>query len=221
MKADMQTIDSYVIYSSPDVRWRPRRRRALPAAVAMFAAVAIAVGFAFLGRAGDPSTTASRPKLDARVVAESSAALRADDEARIAAFQQSAAISQLTPAAFAAGADEPQSAGTAFRPAVQLPRQQTQRPAPKSVVVATPVPQSRLATPPVVTANLPPAPKVIMADLPPAPPVTPAPAESKPGLLGTIAQDVEGTPGVVQDLARVATDRVLGGLADVRARVGL
>ena len=221
MKADMQTIDSYVIYSSPEVRWRPRRRRALPAAVAMSAAVAIAVGFAFLGRAGDPSTTAARPKLDARVAAESSAALRAADEARIAAFQESAAISHLTPAAFAASADEPQSAGAAFRPALQPPRRQAQRPAPKSVVVATPVPQSRPATAPVLTTDLPPAPKVIMADLPPAPPVAPAPAESKPGLLGTIAQDVEGAPGAVQDLARAATDRVLGGLADVRARVGL
>ena len=139
----------------------------------------------------------------------------------MAAFQQSAAISHLTPAAFAAGADEPQSAGSAFRPPVQPPRRQAQRPAPKSVVVATPVPQSRPATPPVITADLPPAPKVIMADLPPAPQVAPAPPDSKPALLRTIAQDVERAPGEVQDFARAATDRVLGGLADVRVRIGL
>jgi hypothetical protein len=187
----------------------------------MFAVVALAVGFAFLGRAGDPSRTAARPKANARVVVESSAVVSADDEARIAAFQQSAAISHLTPAAFPASADAPQKAGSTFRLADQPPRKPPQRPAPKSVVVATPVPQLRPATPPVITADLPPGPKVIMADLPPAPPVTPAPAESKPGLLGTITQDVERTPGAVQDFARAATDRVLGGLADVRARVGL
>jgi hypothetical protein len=206
----MQTIDSYVIYSSPNTRRRPRRTRAPLAAVAMFAAVAIAAGFAFLGRAGDPSTTASRSKLDARVVAESSAALRSDDEARIAAFQESAAISHLTPAAFVAGADEPQTAGAGAKPTGQPPRKPAQRPAPKSAVAATPVPQSRPATP-----------EVIMADLPPTPQAAPAPSEAKPGYLGTIAQDVERAPGEVQDFARAVTDRMLGGFADVRVRVGL
>jgi hypothetical protein len=209
-RAVMQTIDSYVIYSSTSARRRPRRRWAPLAAVAMFAAVAIAAGFAFLGRAGDPSMTASRSKLDARVVAESSAALRSDDEARIAAFQESAAISHLTPAAFVAGADEPQTAESGAKPTGQPPRKPAQKPAPKSALVATPVPQPRPSTP-----------EVIMADLPPVPQAAPAPSEAKPGYFGTIAQDVERAPGEVQDFARAMTDRVLGGLSDVRMRVGL
>jgi hypothetical protein len=217
----MQTIDSYVISSSTNDRWRPRRSRVPLAAVATFAAIAIAAGFAVLGRAGDPSTTAARSKLDARAVAESSTSSRSDDEARIAAFQESVAMSHLTPAVSAAAADAPQTAESAAKPRAQPSRKLTQRPAPKSVVAATPVPQPRPATPEIIIADLPPAPKVIMADLPPAPPVAPAPADGKPGLLGTIAQDVERTPGAVQDFARAATDRVLGGLADARARVGL
>ena len=206
----MKTIDSYVIYSSLDERRRPRRRRALPAAVAMFAAVAIAAGFAFLGRAGDPSTTASRAKLDARIAVESSTSLRSDDEARIAAFQESVAISHLTPVASVTGADQPQTAAAGAKPTGDPPRKPAQKPAPKSALAAAPVPQPRPA-----------APEVIMADLPPVPPVTPAPAAAKPRLLGTVAQDVESAPGEVQDFARAVTDRLLGGLANVRARVGL
>jgi hypothetical protein len=205
----MQTIDSYVIYSSPNALWRARRRRALPAAAAMFAAVAIAAGFAFLGRAGDPSTTAPRAKSDARVVAESSTASRSDDEARIAAFQESVAISHLAPAASVAGADQPQTAESGAKLTGQPARKPAQRPAPKSALAATPLPQSRPATP-----------EVIMADLHPAPPVAPAPADRKPHLLATVAQDVERAPGEVQDFTRAVTDRLLGGLADFRARVG-
>ena len=203
----MQTIDSYVVYSSPNARRRTRRRRALLAAVATIAAVAVAAGIAFLGRAGDLSMTASHSKLDARVVAESSTAMRSDDEARIAAFQESVAISHL---ASTAGADEPQTAGSGAKPTGQPPRKPAQRPTAKSAVAATPVPQSRPATPEVIVANLPPAPQV-----------APAPPAAKPQLLGTIAQDVERAPGEVQDFARRMTDRVFGGLADVRVRVGL
>jgi hypothetical protein len=208
----MQTIDSCVIYSSTDVWRRPKRRRALRAVAPIFAAIAIATatGFVFLGRAGDPTATVSRPKLDARVVDAAATTLRSDDEARMAAFQESAAISHLTPVAFPAGADEPQKTGSASKLADQPPRRQAQGPAPKSVVVATPVPQSRPATP-----------EVIMADLPPAPPAAPAPADGKPHFLGAIAQDVERAPGEVQDFARAMTDRMLGGIADVRMRVGL
>jgi hypothetical protein len=209
----MQTIDSYVITSSLDTPRRPRRKRTPPAAVAMLAAVAIVVGFSLLGRVGDPSTPASRPKLEARVVAASATASRSDDEARIAAFQESAAISHLTPLASLVGLDEPQTAGSGAKPTIQPARKPPQRPAPKSVVVATPItpiPQPRPATP-----------EVIMADLPPTPRAAPAPADGKPSLLGTIAQGVEGAPGEVRDFARATTDRLLGGLADVRVRVGL
>ena len=208
----MQTIDSYVISSSVNALARPRRRRRLRAAVPILAAIAIvaATGFALFGRVGDPTTTASHSKLDARVVAESSTALRSDDEARIAAFQQSAAISHLSPAASVISADQPPAAGTGAKPTAQFTRRQAQRPAPKSVLVATPVPQARPATP-----------EIIMADLPPAPQVAATPAEDKPGYLGSIVQGVERAPGQVEDLARAATDRVLGGLANVRARVGL
>jgi hypothetical protein len=207
----MQTIDSYVITSSLSMPRRPRRKRTLPAAVAMLAAVAIVVGFSFLGRAGDPSMTASRAKLQARVVAASATALRSDDEARIAAFQESAAISHLTPVASAAVPDELQTAESGAKPMVQPARKPAQRPAPRSAMVATPItpiPQPRPATP-----------EVIMADLPPTPRA--APADDKPSLLGTIAQGVEGAPGEVQDFARATTDRLLGGLADVRVRIGL
>jgi hypothetical protein len=207
----MQTIDSYVISSSTDTWRRPRRRRAPLAAVATFAAVAIAAGLAFLGRAGDPSTTAAHAKLDARVVAESSTALRSDDEARIAAFQESVAISHLAAAAPAAGADEPQRAESAAKLTGQLPRKPAQRPASKSALAPTPVPQPRPAAPP----------EVIMADLPPAPPVAPAPVAAKSHFLGTIVQDVERAPGAVEDVARAVSDRLLGGLADARARIGL
>ena len=150
--------------------------------------------------------TAARSKLDARVVAESSTASRSDDEARIAAFQESVAISHL---ASAAGADEPQTGATA-KPTGQPPRKAAQKPTPKSAVAAPPVPQSRPATP-----------GVIVADLPPAPQVAPAPPAAKPQLLGAIAQNVGRAPGEVQDFARRMTDRVFGGLADVRVRVGL
>jgi hypothetical protein len=206
----MQTIDSYVIYSSPITRRRRRRRRALLAAVAMFAAVGIAAGFAFVGRAGDPSATASRSKSEARVVLASSTVLRADEEAKIAAFQESVALSHLTPAAPVTSADEPQTAGAGDKLTAQPARKAAQKPAAKIVLAATPVPQPRPATP-----------DVIMADLPPAPQVAPAPAEAKPQLLGTIAQDVVSAPGEVQDFARAMTDRVLGGLAGIRVRVGL
>jgi len=60
-----------------------------------------------------------------------------------------------------------------------------------------------------------------VADLPPTPQVAPTPPDAKPQLLGTIAQDVERAPGAVRDFARRMTDGVLGGLADVRVRVGL
>jgi hypothetical protein len=208
----MQTIDSYVVYSSPNARRRRRRRRALLAAVPTLFAIAIAAGIVFMGRADDPA--AARSKLDARVVAESSTASRSDDEARIAAFQESVAISHLAPAASAAGADQPQTAEPGARPTSGPPRKPAQRPTPKSAGVATPVPQSRPATPEVI-------PDVIVADLPPAPRVAPAPPDAKPQFLGTIAQDVERAPGAVQDFARRMTDGVLGGLADVRVRVGL
>jgi hypothetical protein len=206
----MQTIDSYVISSSLDAPRRPWRKWAPPVAVAIFAAAAIAIGFSFFVRAGGPSPTAPRAKLEARVVAAS--AWRSDDEARIAAFQESAAISHLTPVGSAIGAEQPQTAATApgAKPTGELPRKPAQKPAPKSALAATPVPLPRPATP-----------EVIVAALPPAPPVAPAPAEGKPRLLGTIAQDVMSAPGEVQDFARAVTDRVLGRLADVRARVGL
>lgn len=210
----MQTIDSYVITSSLGPPRRPRRRRSPAAAVAMFAAAAVVAGFAFLGRAGDPSMTAPRAKLDTRVVAASATASRSDDEARIAAFQESVAISRLTPVASAAGLDELQTAAAGARPMIQPARKAPQRPAPKSAVVAapiTPIPQSRPATP-----------EVIMADLPAARAApTPTPTDTKPSLLGTFAQGVEGAPGQVQDFARTMTDRLLGELADVRVRVGL
>jgi len=207
----MQTIDSYVIYSSLDTPRRPpRRKRAAPAAVAISAAVAIAIGFALFGRAGDPSMTAPRAKLDARVVAASATASRSDDEARIATFQESAAISHLTAAASVTSADEPLTAGAGAKPTGQPPRKLAQKPAPKSAAAATPVPQPRPATP-----------VIIVADLPPTPRAAPAPADDKPSLLGTIAQGVEGAPGEVQDFARAMTDRLLGGLAGARARVGL
>jgi hypothetical protein len=177
----------------------------------MCAAVAIAAGFAFLGRAGEPTPTASHAKLDARVAAESSTPQRSDDEARLAAFQESVAISHLTAAASAAGADEPQRAESAAKLTGQLPRKPGLRPASKSAAAATPVPQPRPAAPP----------EVVIADLPPAPPVAPTPAAAKPHFLGSIAQDVERAPGEVEDFARAMTDRLLGGLADVRARVGL
>ena len=109
-KADMQTINSYVVYSSPNARRRRRRRRALLAAVPTLFAIAIAAGIVFMGRADDPAA-AARSKLDARVVAESSTASRSDDEARIAAFQESVAISHLAPAASAAGADRTADGG--------------------------------------------------------------------------------------------------------------
>jgi hypothetical protein len=82
----MQTIDSYVVYSTV-APWRPGRRRAQRVAVSLALAVAVAAGLAFFWRASDPPTTASKPKSDARVVAESSTVVRSNDEARIAAFQ--------------------------------------------------------------------------------------------------------------------------------------
>jgi hypothetical protein len=206
----MQTIDSYVIYSTTDAPSRPRRKPSQTVAVSLLVAVAVAAGFAFYWRAGDPSTTASRPKLDARAVAESSTRLRSDDEARIAAFQEAAAIAHLTLAASAAGGDGTPAAGLAFKPTGQASHKLAQKPAPKSVVVAPPIPQSR-----------PSAPEVIMADLPATPQVDPAPADGKPQLLGTIAQDVERVPSEVKDFAHGMTDRMLGALADARARVGL
>jgi hypothetical protein len=176
----------------------------------LLVAIALAAGFAFFWRAGDPSMTAARPKVDARAVTESSASLRSDDEAKIAAFQEAAAIAHLTLAASATGGDEAQAAGPVSRPTGQPPRKPTQKPAPKSVMVAPPVPQSR-----------PSGPDVIMADLPPTPQVDPAPADGKPQLLGTIAQDVERVPSEVQDFAHGMTDRMLGALSNVRVRVGL
>jgi hypothetical protein len=206
----MQTIDSYVIYSTMDAPRPPTRKRALRLAVFLSVAFAVAAGLASFWRAGDLSTPAARPKAEARVVAESPASLRSDDEARIAAFQQAAAISHLTLAPTAVGADGAKPVGPLSRPADRLPRKPAQKPAPRSVMVAAPVPQSR-----------PLAPEVIMADLPPAPQVEPAPAEGKPHLLGTIAQDVERVPSEVQDFASGMTDRALDALGNVRARIGL
>ena len=206
----MLTIDSYVIYSTMDAPRRPTRRRALRLGVFLSVTFAVAAGLASMWRAGDLSTPAGRPKAEARVAVESPTSLRSDDEARIAAFQQAAAMSHLTLAATAVGADGAQPAGPVSRLADRLPRKPAQKPAPRSVMVAPPVPQSR-----------PLAPEVIMADLPPTPQVEPAPAEGKPHLLGTIAQDVERVPSQVQDFASGVTDRALGALASVRMRVGL
>ena len=205
----MQTIDSYVVYSTV-APWRPGRKRARRVAVSLASAIAVAAGLAVIWRSDDLSTTASRPKSDARAVAESSTIPRSDDEARIAAFQEAAAIAHLTFAAPAASVSETPATGLAFKPTGQPARKPAQKPAPKSVMVAPPLPQSRPATP-----------EVIMADLPPAPPVDPAPEEGKPQLLGTIAQDVERVPSEVQDFAHGMTDRMIGALAGVRGRVGL
>ena len=205
----MQTIDSYVIYSTT-APWRPRRKRAQLVAILLTTVIAVAAGFAFLSRAGEPLTMASNPKSDARVVAESSTSQRSDDEARIAAFQQAAAISHLTLAASATSGDAAPATGPATKSTDRLPRKPTQKPAPKSVMLAPPVPQSRPATP-----------EVIMADLPPTPQADPPPAEDNPPLLGRIVQNVEGVPNEVQDFARGMTDRMLSALSNVRARVGL
>ena len=206
----MQTIDSYVIHSTTSDPWRRRPRRTRRIAVFLSAAIAVGTGFAFFGRVSDPSITASRPKADARVVAESSASLSSSEEAKIAAFQEAAAISHLTLAASATGGDEAQAAAPVSRPTGQLSRKPAQKSALKSVVVAPSVPQAR-----------PFGPEVIMADLPPTPQVDPAPSVGKPPLLGMIAQDVESVPSEVQDFAHGMTDRLLGALANVRVRVGL
>lgn len=209
-RAQMHAIDSYVIHSTTDASWRPRRRRAQWVAVSLMAAIAVAAGSAFLWRAGDPSMTASRPKSQARAIAESSMRLHADDEARIAAFQEAAAIAHLTLTAAATGADEAPTTGLVSKPTDRPPRKPAQKPAPRSVVVAPPVPQSR-----------PSAPEVIMADLPPTPHVDPTPADGEPQLVGTIAQNVERVPSEVQGFAHGVTDSVFGALSNVRVRVGL
>jgi hypothetical protein len=205
----MQTIDSFVIYST-DAPWRPRRRLKQAIAGSLAVAIAIAAGFAFIWRASEPSATASRPKLDSRAVAESSTRQRFDEEARIAAFQEAAAIAHLTLAGSATGGDGTPAAGLAFKPTDRPARKPAQKPAPRSVMVAPPVPQSR-----------PTAPDVVMADLPPTPLVDPAPPNGEPQLVGTIAQNVERVPSQVQGLAHGVTDSVLGALANVRVRVGL
>jgi hypothetical protein len=205
----MQTIDSYVVYSTMDAPRRPMRRRAVRLAVSVSVAFAVAVGVASLLRPADPSTPTSRPKAEARVVVESATGPSSADDARIAAFQQAAASSHLTVGATVASANSAPQAGPFSTPVDRLPRKPAQKPAPHSVMLAPPIPLSR-----------PLAPQVIMADLPPTPQVDPTPVESKPHLLATIADDVARVPSEVQDFAGGVTDRTLGALAKVRARVG-
>jgi hypothetical protein len=206
----MQTIDSYVFCSTMDAPWRPRRQRAQWLAASLSVAIAVAAGLAALWLAVDSSTTARRPKADARIFAESPIRLPSDDDAKIAAFQEAAAMAHLTLAAPATGADELQTAGPVSKPTSPLLRKPAQKPAPKSVLVAPPVPQAHPA-----------APEVILADLPAAAKVDAAPADGQPQLFGRITQGVESVPSEVQDFARGMTDRLFGALANVGARVGL
>ena len=206
----MQTINSHVICSTMDAPWRPQRQRAQRLAASLSVAIAVAAGLAALWLAVDSSTTARRAKADARVFAESPIRLPSDDDAKIAAFQEAAAMAHLTLAAPTTGAERTADGGAGFQADEPTLRKPAQKPALKSVLVAPPVPQARPA-----------APEVIMADLPVAAKVDAAPADAQPQLLGRITQGVESVPSEVQDFARGMTDRLFGALANVGARVGL
>jgi len=197
----MQTMGPYVFCSTMDSPWR---QRAQWLAASLSLAIAVAAGLAALWLAVDPSTTAQRQKADARIFAESPIRLSPDDDAKIAAFQEAAAMAHLTLAAPAMGADELQLAGPVSKPTSPLLRKPAQKPAPKSVLAAPPVPQVRPA-----------APEVIMADLPAAAKVDAAPADGQPQLFGRITQGVESVPSEVQDFARGMTDRLFGALANI------
>jgi len=197
----MQTMDSDLFCSTLDSPWR---HRAQWLAASFSLAIAVAAGLTALWLAVDPSTTARGPKADVRVFTESPIRLSSGDDAKIAAFQEAAAMAHLTLAAPAMGAEEPQTIGPISKPTSSLLRKPAQKPALKSVLAAPPVPQARPA-----------APEVIMADLPAAAKVDAAPADGQPQLFGRITQGVENVPGEVQDFARGMTDRLFGALANI------
>jgi len=203
----MQTFDLVVTHPQTVRPWRASRQRKL-LIVASLAALA-AGGAAWLARPPADVATTAPPKLEARMAFDQSRA-QAEDEARIAAFQQAVALSIERQPPTAAPAGAPRSEAVAAKPA--RPRV---RPAPTAakpeIAAATPAPPPRPETPQVILADLP----------PPPPPVEPGYVDRSLGAIGDAARGAAHVPGQARDWAAAAVDRVGGALSDLRARVGL
>ena len=200
----MQTIDSYVVDSRANLRRTSRRGWAILAFAPMAFGVTLASAVALLGHAGNQPTVAAHVKRDARI-AEVATPTSPADEARLAAFQQSVAISQVTPAAFAPSQDAPPA--IVSKPAPQPPRKPEPKPVARSAAIMPPLPQAR--------------PEAAVAEPPAAPPVEAGRGGGVPAFVGKIARQVESVPRQAHEFASGATDRVFDAISYMRDKVGL
>jgi len=200
-EAKMQTLDLVVTHSRVGGSWRVSRQRKL-LAVAALAALA-AGGAAWLERPPAGPATVERPKLDARIPVVPDRAPTADD-ARMAAFQQSVALSFDKPLASVAGDPDPHRDAAAPRPA--HPRY---RALPTLAKGDVPAPR-------------PEGPEVIVADLPslPPPPAKPGYVDISLQAMGDAARRLALVPGQARDFTAAAVGRMSGALSEARARIG-
>ncbi len=203
----MLAIESFVVPSTASIPTRSRQYWAAIAVVLTFSALAVGAGFAFSSRSPSPTATAMRPKLDARAFDEPSVGLLTDDEKRLAAFQERAALSHLTLVSAGQLADDARPASGSMPNRKPEPRSTT-----KSAMISPPIPQPRPLEPKVISAELPPAPKVETSL---------APLAGAQPFAEAIARQVERVPGQAADLASGVTDRFVGAVSYLRTRAGL
>jgi hypothetical protein len=202
----MQTLDLVVTNSWTAGPWRASRHRKL-LVVASLAALALGAA-AWLERPAVVSSASLRPKLDARI---SVAPVEApsDDDARLAAFQQSVALSFVSKAP-AAERDANSHMDVAVLKPLHPRNHALSTVAKRDDPAATPVPPPR-----------PPVPEVIEANLPPAPPADPGYVDASLQALGDVGRRIARVPDRAREFAATAVDGLEGTLSDVRTKIGL
>ncbi len=194
----MATIDSYVVDSKVDPVSRKARRRFVWQAAAASVGLAMLAGLAFSGQARTPWAA----KFDARVAADSAPYPESRDDEKIAAFQQSVAMTHLTAVAAA-----PIEAPRPIAPAPKPPRLPKPAPALPKKTAFAPVPPPRPAGFEVVAID---------RTAPPAPTIAPAP-EAKTPVLMEIVHRFQHAPDRAVEFATGVTAHLLS----LRTRVGL
>jgi hypothetical protein len=205
----MQTLDLVVTKSRTDAEWRGSRERTR-LVIASLAALALGA-VAWLERPPAVSGDAAPSKLDARIAVAPVWTPSVDDE-RLAAFQQSVALSFVNSAPVVAAAANAHSDAAASKSALRRDRivaaaGKRQEPP------ATPLPPARPLTPLVIEADLP--------STPAAPAADPGYVDASLQALGDVGRRVALVPDQARDLAAAAVDRLGGTLSDVRAKIGL
>ena len=203
---DFPTLDLVVINSSTRVPWRASRERRM-LVIASLAALACGA-VAWLERPAGVSDASARPKLAARILVAPDRA-PTDDDARLAAFQQSVALSFLSSAPVAAGDGGALPDAAAVKPA-HRPTRAVPLVAKRDAAAAIPAPPPRPVTP-----------MVIEAVLPPAPPPDPSYVDASLQAVADAGRGIALAPERARNFAAAAIERMSGALSQARANLGL